>query len=153
MKISLTRRYSFAASHRLCRPDWSDAENYRIFGKCANPYGHGHNYLLEVTVAGPLDPSTGMIINLADLDAAVKTKVLDEFDHVYLNEQVPEFRDLVPTTENLCRVIFQRLSNATKARLERIRIEETGRNSFECDAAGGSARADELHTVYQEQVK
>ena len=153
MKLSLTRRYSFAASHRLCRPDWSDTENYRIFGKCANPYGHGHNYLLEVTVAGALDPNTGMIINLADLDAIVKTKVLDEFDHVYLNEQVPEFRDLVPTTENLCRVIFQRLSSATKARLERIRIEETGRNSFECDAADGSARDDELQAAYQEQVK
>jgi len=153
MKLSLTRRYSFAASHRLCRPDWSEPENYRVFGKCANPYGHGHNYLLEVTVTGAVDPATGMIINLADLDAIVKTKVLDEFDHVYLNEQVTEFRDIVPTTENLCRVIFQRLSGATNARLERIRIEETGRNSFECDAAGSAARQDELHVAYQEQVK
>ncbi|HEU5411160.1 MAG TPA: 6-carboxytetrahydropterin synthase [Candidatus Acidoferrales bacterium] len=153
MKISLTRRYSFAASHRLCRPDWSDTDNYRIFGKCANPYGHGHNYLLEVTVTGALDPSTGMIINLADLDAAVKAKVLDEFDHVYLNAQVPEFRDIVPTTENLCRVIFQRLSGVTKARLELIRIQETGRNSFECDAASGSVHENELHAAYQEQAK
>ncbi len=153
MKISLTRRYSFAASHRLCRPDWSEPENYRVFGKCANPYGHGHNYLLEVTVTGAVDPATGMIINLADLDAVVKTRVLDAFDHVYLNEQVPEFRDIVPTTENLCRVIFQRLSGATHARLERIRIEETGRNSFECDAAGVSAQENELHAAYQEQAK
>jgi 6-pyruvoyltetrahydropterin/6-carboxytetrahydropterin synthase len=153
MKLSLTRRYSFAASHRLCRPDWSEPENYRVFGKCANPYGHGHNYLLEVTVSGAVDPATGMIINLADLDAVVKTKVLDAFDHVYLNEQVPEFRDIVPTTENLCLVIFRRLSGVTNARLQRIRIEETGRNSFECDAAGGSARQDELHAAYQEQVK
>jgi|SRR5579875_79862 len=140
MKLLLTRRYSFAASHRLFRADWNNAENERAFGKCANPYGHGHNYLLEISVSGTVDPATGMIVNLADLDEAVQVKVLDDFDHANLNEQVPEFRDCIPTTENLCRVIFRRLSGFVNARIERIRIEETGRNSFEYIARGGSQR-------------
>jgi 6-pyruvoyltetrahydropterin/6-carboxytetrahydropterin synthase len=145
MKISLTRRYSFAASHRLFRADWSDAQNHRVFGKCANPYGHGHNYVMEITVTGPVNPATGMIVDLADLDEAVRTKVLDDFDHVYLNEQVPEFRECVPTTENLCRVIFQRLSAFARARIERVRIEETGKNSFEYIAESGAAPKEALH--------
>lgn len=153
MKISLTRRYSFAASHRLFRADWSDAENRRVFGKCANPYGHGHNYVMEITVTGPVDPTTGMIVNLADLDEAVRTKVLDDFDHVNLNEQVPEFRECVPTTENLCRVIFQRLGSFNRARIERVRIEETGKNSFEYIAESGAAGKEELHAAYEEQSK
>ncbi len=153
MKLSLTRRYAFAASHRLFCPDWSDSENSRVFGKCANPYGHGHNYLLEVTVNGPVDPKTGMIMNLADLDKMVQTKVLDEFDHANLNEQVPEFRERVPTTENLCRVIFDRLSAATDLRVERIRVEETGKNSFEClaDESDSLTQESDLHASYQEQ--
>lgn len=153
MKISLTRRYSFAASHRLFRPDWSEAENHRVFGKCANPYGHGHNYLLEITVTGAVNPATGMIMNLADLDKIVQSKVLDEFDHVYLNEQVPEFREYVPTTENLCRAVFERLSGLAGARLEKVRIEETGRNSFECLAEEGTWRETDLHPAFQEQSK
>lgn len=131
MKLSLTRRYSFPASHRLFRSDWSDAENHRVFGKCANPHGHGHNYMLEITVSGAADPSTGMIVNLAGLDAFVRARVLDEFDHANLNEQVPEFHDSIPTTENLCRVIFNRLHGFSRARIERVRIEETAKNSFE----------------------
>lgn len=138
MKLLLTRRYSFAASHRLFRADWNNAENERVFGKCANPYGHGHNYYLEISVSGPVDPATGMIVNLADLDEAVRGKVLSDFDHANLNDQVPEFRNCIPTTENLCRVIFQRLSGFTKARIEGIRIEETERNSFEYIARSGS---------------
>ncbi|HKW89037.1 MAG TPA: 6-carboxytetrahydropterin synthase [Candidatus Acidoferrales bacterium] len=131
MKVSLLRRYSFPASHRLFRAEWSDAENMRVFGKCANPHGHGHNYTLEVSVTGRVDPETGMIANLADLDGYVRRNVIDAFDHANLNEQIAEFRDTVATTENLCRVIFKRLEKFPHAQLERIRIEETGKNSFE----------------------
>lgn len=131
MKLSLTRRYTFPASHRLFRADWSEAENHRAFGKCANLHGHGHNYALEITVEGPMDSSTGMIANLGDLDAFVRARVLDEFDHANLNEQVLEFRSSIPTTENLCRVIFDRLQGFAHGRIARVRIEETAKNSFE----------------------
>ncbi|HVA72799.1 MAG TPA: 6-carboxytetrahydropterin synthase [Candidatus Limnocylindrales bacterium] len=131
MKLSLWRRYCFPASHRLFRSEWSNEQNERVFGKCANPYSHGHNYALEVGVTGPVDFATGMIANLAELDHFVQEKVLDTFDHAYMNEQIPEFRECVPTTENVCRVIFQRLSGFPHARVERIRIQETGKNSFE----------------------
>ncbi|HEV2298684.1 MAG TPA: 6-carboxytetrahydropterin synthase [Candidatus Acidoferrales bacterium] len=131
MKLSLSRRYSFPASHRLFRSEWSDEENLRVFGKCANRHGHGHNYTLEVSVTGPVDKQTGMIANLADLDEYVRRNVIEAFDHANLNEEIAEFRDAVPTTENLCRVVFKRLAGFPHARLERIRIEETGKNSFE----------------------
>ncbi|HEY4879016.1 MAG TPA: 6-carboxytetrahydropterin synthase [Candidatus Acidoferrales bacterium] len=136
MKVSLTRRYRFAASHRLHTPRLSESENQRVYGKCSNPYGHGHNYSVEVTVSGPIDPATGMIANLAQLDPYVETRILEAFDQKYLNEQVPEFapeKSLVPTTENLCRVIFQRLKGFPLAHLDRVRIEETGNNSFEIE--------------------
>ncbi len=131
MNIHLTRRYSFSASHRLHNPALSEAENNRVYGKCNNPYGHGHNYVVEVTVSGVPDPATGMVANLVDLDGFVQREVLDAFDHRYLNEEVPLFRDHVPTTENLCVEIYCRLRAFPAARLERIRIEETGLNSFE----------------------
>jgi 6-pyruvoyltetrahydropterin/6-carboxytetrahydropterin synthase len=134
LKISLTRRYRFAASHRLHSPRFSEEENRRLYGKCSNPYGHGHNYAVEVTITGTVDPSTGMIANLADLDPFVGREVLDAFDQKYLNAEVEEFRgSLVPTTENLAREIFRRLSAFPKARLERVRIEETSKNSFEVE--------------------
>jgi 6-pyruvoyltetrahydropterin/6-carboxytetrahydropterin synthase len=126
VKVSLTRRYRFAASHRLHTPRLSESENQRVYGKCSNPYGHGHNYSVEVTVSGPIDPATGMIANLAQLDPYVETRILEAFDQKYLNEQVPEFapeKSLVPTTENLCRVIFQRLKGFPLAHLDRVRIE------------------------------
>jgi len=131
LKIELGRRYRFAASHRLHTSQLSEDENWRVFGKCNNPYGHGHNYILEVSVSGDVDPATGMIANLADLDAFVERRVLEEFDHKSLNEDVPAFREKVPTTENLCIEIFQRLKTFPKARLERVRVQETGNNSFE----------------------
>ena len=131
MNIHLTRRYSFSASHRLHNPALSEAENNRVYGKCNNPYGHGHNYVVEVTVSGVPDPATGMVANLVDLDGFVQREVLDAFDHRYLNEEVPLFRERVPTTENLCVEIYRRLRAFPAARLERIRIEETGLNSFE----------------------
>lgn len=131
LKLELSRRYHFAASHRLHNDHLSEAENQRIYGKCNNPYGHGHNYVVEVSVSGEVDPATGMIANLADLDSFVECEVLDIFDHKFLNEDVPAFQETVPTTENLCVEIFRRLKPFSGAKLKRIRIEETGKNSFE----------------------
>jgi len=142
LKVSLTRRYRFAASHRLHTPRLSEEANQRVYGKCSNPYGHGHNYSVEITVSGPIDPATGMIANLAQLDPYVETRVLDAFDQKYLNEQVPEFapeKSLVPTTENLCSVIFQRLKDFSWAHLDRVRIEETSNNSFEIEESTDAA--------------
>jgi 6-pyruvoyltetrahydropterin/6-carboxytetrahydropterin synthase len=134
VKLSLTRRYDFAASHRLHAPKLSAVENQRIYGKCNNPYGHGHNYALEVTVTGPVDPATGMIANLGDLDPFVEREVLAAFDQKNLNEEVAEFRNVVPTTENVCREIFRRLRSFPAAHMERVRVEETSKNSFEIGA-------------------
>ena len=131
MKLQLTRRYAFAAAHRLHNVQLSEEENLRLYGKCANPFGHGHNYRVEVTLSGPVNETTGMIANLAELDAFVGREVLDAFDHKNLNEEVPAFRSAVPTTENLCLEIFRRLRPFSAAHLERVRIEETGLNSFE----------------------
>ncbi len=131
LKIELGRRYHFAASHRLHSAHLSEEENCRVFGKCNNPFGHGHNYVLEVSVSGKIDPATGMIANLADLDGFVEKAVLQVFDHKSLNEDVAAFGDSVPTTENLCIDIYQRLKSFPHAKLERVRIEETRNNSFE----------------------
>ena len=131
LKIELGRRYRFSASHRLHTSRLSEEENCRVFGKCSNPHGHGHNYVVEISVSGEVDPATGMIANLDDLDAFVERQLLEDFDHKSLNEDVPAFRDRVPTTENLCMEIFQRLKSFPSAKLERIRVEETGNNSFE----------------------
>ena len=131
MNLHLTRRYSFAASHRLHSSQLGDEENQRVYGKCNNPYGHGHNYVVEVAVSGPVDPGTGMIANLADLDAFVDREVIEPFDHTYLNEEIAAFRERVPTTENICIEIFNRLREFPRAKLERVRVEETSLNSFE----------------------
>ncbi len=136
MKVTLTRRYSFSASHRLHSGQLSEAENQRLYGKCNNPFGHGHNYEVEVTLAGAIHPATGMIANLAELDAFVQQHVLADFDHRYLNEEVPVFGKVVPTTENLCIEIYNRLKTFPGARLERVRIEETSKNSFEYSGNG-----------------
>jgi len=131
LKLSLTRRYRFAASHRLYSPAFSADENKRLYGKCGNPYGHGHNYVVEVTIAGPVDPETGMVANLGELDPFVEREIIEPFDHKYLNEEVAEFRESVPTSENICREIYRRLQGFPAAQLERVRIEETSNNSFE----------------------
>ena len=131
MKAHLTRRYRFAASHRLHLEDASGAENQAIYGKCNNPYGHGHNYTVDVTVSGQVDPATGMVCDLADLDGFTRSQVIERFDHMNLN-LVPELAKEIPTTENLCVTIFNIYrKNFKKAHLERIRIEETSKNSFE----------------------
>jgi 6-pyruvoyltetrahydropterin/6-carboxytetrahydropterin synthase len=131
LKIIFGRRYRFAASHRLHSEKMSEEENCRVYGKCNNPYGHGHNYVVEISVSGTVDPATGMIVNLADLDSFVRGEVIDAFDHKSLNEDVEVFRATVPTTENLCKEIYQRLKHFPLARLERVRVEETSNNAFE----------------------
>jgi 6-pyruvoyltetrahydropterin/6-carboxytetrahydropterin synthase len=131
LKTELGRRYRFSASHRLHSEHLTEDENWHVYGKCNNPYGHGHNYVVEVLVSGDVDPATGMIANLADLDEFVEREVLAPFDHKSLNEDVAAFHDKVPTTENLCIEIFERLKTFPKAKLERVRVEETGNNSFE----------------------
>jgi 6-pyruvoyltetrahydropterin/6-carboxytetrahydropterin synthase len=131
MKAHLTRRYMFSASHRLHTDAMSAAENASIYGKCNNPYGHGHNYTVEVTVSGQVDQQTGMICNLVDLDGFVHSEILQRFDFENLNTR-PEFLKTVPTTENLCTTIFDILQRGfTHAHLEKVRIEETMMNSFE----------------------
>lgn len=131
MKAYLNRRYMFSASHRLHNDAMSESENAAIYGKCNNPYGHGHNYLLEVTVSGPVDQSTGMVCNLTDLDGFVRCEILERFDLQNLN-MLPEFARNVPTTENLCIAIYDILQRGFKhAHLQKVRFEETMMNSFE----------------------
>lgn len=135
MKAYLTRRYLFSASHRLHSEVMSAAENAATYGKCNNPHGHGHNYMLEVTVSGPVDERTGMVCNLVDLDGFVRHEILDRFDHQNLN-LLPQFAKAVPTTENLCIAIYDILQRGfSVAHLEKVRFEETMMNSFEY--AGG----------------
>jgi 6-pyruvoyltetrahydropterin/6-carboxytetrahydropterin synthase len=136
MKAHLTRRYRFSASHRLHSDAMSPAENAQVYGKCNNPHGHGHNYMLEVTVSGSVDASTGMVCNLADLDGFVEHEILERFDHQNLNT-LPEFQAAVPTTENLCIATYCILERGFhQAHLEKVRFEETMMNSFEY--AGGA---------------
>ncbi|GAC1430334.1 MAG: 6-carboxytetrahydropterin synthase [Terriglobales bacterium] len=131
MKAYLTRRYMFSASHRLHSDSMSAQENQAIYGKCNNPHGHGHNYVLEVTVSGQVDQNTGMICNLVDLDGFVHGEITERFDLQNLNT-LPEFESAVPSTENLCMVIEDILRRRFKhAHLDKVRIEETMMNSFE----------------------
>jgi 6-pyruvoyltetrahydropterin/6-carboxytetrahydropterin synthase len=149
-KVRLTRRYRFSAAHRLHTPALSAAENLAVYGKCNNPYGHGHDYLLEVTLAGSVDPSRGRLVPLMDLDGFVQRVILDAFDRRNLNVEIPELATLVPTTENLALVIANRLREAwvtefpgQPAALEKIRIHETRNNIFEttCSTAPRAAAA------------
>jgi 6-pyruvoyltetrahydropterin/6-carboxytetrahydropterin synthase len=131
MKAHLTRRYHFSSSHRLNSIDLSPEENLATYGKCNNPYGHGHNYTLEVTVSGPVDPRTGMVCNLVDLDTFVEREVLSRYHLENLNT-LKEFAQQVPTTENLSVEIFEILQGGFHpAHLQRVRLEETMMNSFE----------------------
>ena len=139
-KAYFGRRYMLSASHRLHANALTVEDNRAAYGKCNNPHGHGHNYVVEVLVGGPVDPETGMVVNLADLDLVVRQRVVDRFDHANLNLD-PEFVNRVPTTENLCRVVFDLLNGALPAgELECVRVEETENNFFECfgDIAQGN---------------
>ncbi|MGA7884228.1 MAG: 6-carboxytetrahydropterin synthase [Acidobacteriaceae bacterium] len=131
MKAYLGRRYRLSASHRLHTPALSEAENREVYGKCANPHGHGHNYTVEVLVGGEIDPATGMVCDLGELDGCVGREVLEPFDHQNLNT-VEAFRNRVPTTENLCIEIEKRLRGALRGDLSlKVRVEETAKNFFE----------------------
>jgi 6-pyruvoyltetrahydropterin/6-carboxytetrahydropterin synthase len=135
---SLTRRYRFCGSHRLHCDALSESENARIYGKCNNPYGHGHDYLLEVTASGPVDPVSGLLLPVAHLDRLVDDVVLCRFAHRNMNVDLPEFAELVPTTENIALVITRLLQDhwaqyiyPPTAQLARVFMRETDRNSFE----------------------
>jgi 6-pyruvoyltetrahydropterin/6-carboxytetrahydropterin synthase len=129
--VSLTKTFTFSAAHRLHSPALSEDENRTVFGKCNNLHGHGHNYELEVTVRGDIDPRTGMIIDLATLMQIVHQEVIERFDHKHLNEDTAEFRTLNPTGENIARVIWTLLKPRLGAQLTRVGVWETPKNFFE----------------------
>jgi len=123
--ILLTRKAEFSASHYYWVPSWSDEENVRAFGKCANRNGHGHNYTLEVTVAGEVDSTTGFVVDLKELKDVMNREVVDVYDHRHLNLEVPEFRTAQPTTENIAIAVWNRLDGKIPgAKLHRVRVYE-----------------------------
>ena len=125
------RRYTLSASHRLHSDALSDEANRATYGKCNNPFGHGHNYVVEVLIGGPVDLNTGMVVNMATLDEVVQTSVLERFDHTNLNHD-PLFVNQVPTTENLCRAVYKQLKDSLPTgELEYVRVEETENNFFQ----------------------
>jgi 6-pyruvoyltetrahydropterin/6-carboxytetrahydropterin synthase len=131
--ISMTRRYRFPAAHVLRRGDFSEAENQRIYGKCANPNGHGHDYALEITVSGPVDAATGRVLEPQRLDAIVESALLRRFSHRLLNDD-PLFAEQVPTAENIARAAHALLQGPVAeggARLRRVRVRETRNNTFD----------------------
>ncbi len=133
-KMTLTRIYEFAASHRLHCPGLPEETNLALFGKCNNPAGHGHNYLLEVTVEGEPDKQTGMMVDLARLDLMVNELVVDRYDHKNFNADIPEFDGRPTTSEVIAQEIFARLDKNLPAKLSRVRLHETARNIFEVEA-------------------
>ncbi|MEM9835416.1 MAG: 6-carboxytetrahydropterin synthase [Bacteroidota bacterium] len=135
MRIAAFRKAHFNAAHRIHRPDWSDDKNEATFGKCSNPYYHGHNYELEVKVVGEVDPETGYLIDLGILKQYIKEDVEDYLDHKNLNIEVPEFKELIPTAEHICYVIWQRLRQRLEDKFElSVRLYETPRNFVEYPA-------------------
>ena len=130
MKAHLNRRYHFSASHRLHTEAYDAAKNRAVFGKCNNPHGHGHNYTVQVTMSGPVDPATGMVCNLAELDAFAQTNLLARFDHMNLNT-MNRFANMVSTTENLSIEIYRIFQRFPAAHLEWVHVEETSNNSFD----------------------
>jgi len=131
MRAYFGRRYRLSASHRLHSDAFTEAENRAIYGKCNNPHGHGHNYVIEVVVGGEVDPATGMVCDLVELDSCVRKEILDRFDHTNLNT-LSCFQNTVPTTENFNIEVHRLLSDAFKqAELISVRVEETSNNSFE----------------------
>jgi len=137
-RVRITRRLHFSAAHRLGREDWSAARNHEVFGLCANPNWHGHNYEIDVTVEGPVDPATGYVLDLKDLRDLVESRVIRDLDHRNLNLDVSWLEDMNPTTENLVVAIWNRLRDALPGgvRLVRIVLNETPRNSVEYRGEG-----------------
>lgn len=140
--MRVNRRYRFAASHRLYSAAFSDDENRELYGKCSNPYGHGHDYVLDVTAVGPVNAASGQVVHVPTLDRLVAEQILKDFDHRYFNQDIGEFKTLVPTSENIIRVIEDRLTARWAEifpgewpRLEGIRLRETKRNVFELQSS------------------
>jgi 6-pyruvoyltetrahydropterin/6-carboxytetrahydropterin synthase len=132
VKSYFGRRAALSASHRLNCDALSAEENRAVYGKCNNPHGHGHNYVVELLVGGEVDPATGMVVNMAALDEVLRKNVIERFDHTNLNLD-PFFENRVPTTENLCRVVFGLLKDSLPVgELEYVRVEETENNFFQC---------------------
>ena len=145
---TITRRYRFSASHRLHSPELNDAENVKVYGKCNNPFGHGHDYVLEVTVGGAVDDKTGLIVPIPALDEFVQRRVLDLFASRNINLDVPYFATLPATTENIALIIADLLQQHwrdsfehTGAHICRIHVQETERNGFEVRLGTAPARA------------
>jgi 6-pyruvoyltetrahydropterin/6-carboxytetrahydropterin synthase len=135
MRIAVFRKAHFNAAHKLYVPSWSEERNYQTFGKCANPHYHGHNYELEVKVVGETDPVTGMLIDLKVLKDIIREHVEDKLDHRNLNEEIPEFQELIPTAENICHVIWKILREQLDEKFElTVRLWETPRNYVEYPA-------------------
>jgi len=132
-QVTITRRATFAAAHILCRPDWSDEKNREVFGACVTD--HGHNYVIEVTVGGSLDQSTGMVVNLRQVDDVLRRQFVDAVDHRHLNRDVDFLRGVNPTAENIALAAFRRLDKQfAPARLVKVRIVESENNSAEVTA-------------------
>ena len=133
--MELTSRYKFSAAHRLDTPSFTPEQNRKIYGKCNNPFGHGHDYILDITIDGPVDEN-GLMVNREQMDQMVRSAVIEKLDHKYLNQDVVEFAERNPTTENLAMVIRNYLRDAWTigAKLVRVRIVETDRNTFVLEA-------------------
>jgi len=139
--IRITRKIEFSAAHFYHNPNFSAEENRRIFGKCNNPHGHGHNYVLEVTIAGDPDPTTGMVLDLKELKDILQTEVMERMDHRHLNYEVPELAGQIPTCENIAAVIWKLLEPKIRSgRLDRVRLYES-HDLFVDVSAGNGARA------------
>ena len=139
--IRVTRKVEFSAAHYYHNPDLSPEENQRLFGKCNNPHGHGHNYVLEVTVAGEPDPKTGMVLDLKELKDILDREIIDRMDHRHLNYEVPELAGKIPTCENIASVIWNLLQPAIKkGKLDRIRLYESADLFAECTNGAEPAR-------------
>lgn len=125
--VDVTRKVRFCSAHRYHREDWTPEKNREVFGACNNPYGHGHNYELEVTIRGSVDPITGMVINLRQIDEILQEKVVERFDHRHINEEVEGFTDTIPTTENLAVYIWKLIEpefEKEEVKLSRVRLRE-----------------------------
>ena len=132
-RVRVTRRLTFSAAHRLHRADWSEARNREVFGDCSNPNWHGHNYEVEVTVVGPVDPETGFVMDLKELRDLVQDRVVADVDHKNLNLDVTWMKNVLPSTENFVVAIWNRLKDGLPSgvRLERVMLQETPRNFAE----------------------
>lgn len=127
--MRICRRETFNAAHRLFRPEWNDEKNLEVFGKCSHPNYHGHNYILEVWIDGPIDPLTGFVIDLKILKEIILKEIIDRFDHRNLNLDCPEFKGIIPTTENIAIVIWNLLRDRIDNKFEiELQLSETEKN-------------------------